>query len=163
MGTLPKNFRRVAKKKVVLPAEEKSVTTIPSLPTQTEGREAVVLVPISEVAYYHQIELTVYFKVLKSQQSHSMQISFQGRLRVYVASLYVPAPSPLLFSTLTGLLGWRCLLRVRNTRRGVTACELVEMRVSRPMRESWQSCQDHFQVVCLRPHYRQVNSCWDSL
>lgn len=32
MGTLPKNVRRVAKKKGVLGAKKKGVTTIPSLP-----------------------------------------------------------------------------------------------------------------------------------
>ena len=49
---------------------------------------------------------------------------------LYVASLRVPAPRPLLFTTLAGLLGWRCLLSVRNTRCSVRACELVEMHLS---------------------------------
>ena len=47
-----------------------------------------------------------------------------------VALLGVSAPRPLLYATLAELLGWHCLFSVRNTRCGVRACELVEMRVS---------------------------------
>ena len=62
--------------------------------------------------------------------------AFYGCLHPYVASLHMPAPRPLLFTTLAGLLGWCYLLSVRNTKFGMRACELVEIWQF----ESWQPC-----------------------
>ena len=60
-----------------------------------------------------------------------------------VALLQMPVPRPLLFTTLAGLRGWRCLLSFKNTRCGVRACELVEMCVSHG-RESSQPWLAYF-------------------
>ena len=66
-------------------------------------------------------------------------------------------PCPLLFTTLAGLLGWRCLFRVSYTRCGVRTCEMVEMRETREPLSLDLKCtfQDTFSPKC-----GTVSKCW---